>query len=208
METQPAPAHNVGAIVPAFKLGSTRFYEFVNPEMAPCQRVFETMIELECVSMRFTRAQLEAHFEMTDQFLAGNVSRETFVKHLVECYDRLTWASAPETVFRAMACWFFTKNESPYVVDAEYNKVKIKMFIEHAKHFPDVFFSSVNSTRFPLSLEPNTLVFSKMEKSLQWMKELSSVLNLPETHSLNVELNTICPSKSRWTNIFTGWHLN
>jgi hypothetical protein len=208
MEEQWGTTECRGAIVPAFKLGRTLFYEFTDPSTMPFQRAIETMVELECVSMKFTRAQLEAHFEMCDKYVTGVIGKDVFVKHLVDCYDRLTWASAPETILRAAACWFFTKDESPYVVDPEYNKIKIQLFLEHARKMPDIFFSLINLTHFPVKLDKNILAFSRMEKSKAWMEELSTALNLSETHSLNLELRAIFPRPSRWKNIIIGWHLN
>lgn len=124
---QVKPEHKV---IPAFKVGSTQFYQFEDVFNMPCMRGLGAIKFYEEFMMRCTREYLMAHYEANKNILSTPVKSVLDLKRIWEINEqlgeRLRWVVEPELLYKFASVVFFDGSENPYEYDMSYNVKKIE----------------------------------------------------------------------------------
>lgn len=118
-------------VIPAFECGGEQYYMFDSQMEVPAGRQFAALTiyaEMEC---RMDREFMVAFSEGMDKVLDSKVIKISSIAQMnIYLKERLALMIPSEFIYKIASVVFFTKEESPYLYDFEYNKKKIKRWKE------------------------------------------------------------------------------
>jgi hypothetical protein len=122
---------NTFRIIPAFTWKGITYYMHEDPLNTATGRGLSGLVHMEELLMRCNVAYLKSHTEAIDKILSDktiNVSSIATIARLNQnLKERINFLVAvPEHVTRLASVVFFTKEESPFVYEMEFNKKKIE----------------------------------------------------------------------------------
>ncbi len=110
-------------------LDGMKYFEFVDSNMAPCNRMFTAMTFYNELKMRCDRDYLTAHCQAVRDILSGKSGGVDLVqlgKLTLQLQERLEFILEPETALKYASVVIFDETEDPYAYDFKYNlEVKI-----------------------------------------------------------------------------------
>lgn len=114
-------------VIPAFELGGEKFYMFDSQMEVPTGRQFAALTiyaEMEC---RMDREFMVAFSDGLEKILDDpkKIKISAIAQMNIYLKERLSLMVPNEFVYRLASVVFFTKDESPYLYDFDYNKKKI-----------------------------------------------------------------------------------
>lgn len=121
-----------------FEIDGVKYYEFVDSNMAPCNRMFTAMAYYNELQMRCDKDYLTAHCQAVRDILnpkdGEGLNLLQLSKLTLQLQERLEWIIEPETVYNYASVVIFDESESPYEYDMKYNReVKIPIWKKEDK---------------------------------------------------------------------------
>lgn len=115
-------------MVPAFECGGEQFYMFDSQMEVPAGRQFATLAFYAEMDCRMDREYWELHYKAMDKLLSDPKKIKIGVIAQINqaLKERLELMAPPHFIYKLASVVFFTKDESPYNYDYEYNKKKIE----------------------------------------------------------------------------------
>lgn len=119
-------------VIPAFECGGEQFYMFDSQMEVPTGRQFTSLTFYAEMDCRVDREYLEMHTKAMDKVLSDpkKLSIGIIAQLNVHLKERLDLMIPPEFIYKLASVVFFTKDESLYKYDFEYNKKKIQRWKE------------------------------------------------------------------------------
>ncbi len=122
----------------SFKGDDTKYYEFLDANMAPCHRMYAAMQYYNELKQRCDREYLIAHFNAVLDCINGKSEKNKGAIDIVsisnlttQALERVEWILEPESVLKYASVIIFDENENPYDYDMKYNmEAKIKKWRE------------------------------------------------------------------------------
>lgn len=119
-------------VIPAFECGGEQFYMFDSQMEVPAGRQFATLAFYAEMDCRMDREYWELHYKAMEKIL--NDPKKIKVGVIAQINqalkERLELMATPHFIYKLASVVFFTKDESPYKYDYEYNKKKIERWKE------------------------------------------------------------------------------
>lgn len=115
-------------VIPAFECGGEQFYMFDSQMEVPAGRQFATLAFYAEMDCRMDREYWELHYKAMEKLLNDPKKIKVGVIAQINAAlkERLELMAPPHFIYKLASVVFFTKDESPYNYDYEYNKKKIE----------------------------------------------------------------------------------
>lgn len=159
------------------EISGSKYYEFVDSNMAPCHRMFAAMTYYNELKMRCDRDYLLAHSQAIIDCLNGQSEGNKGVVDLVrigqlalQLKERADWIIEPEAVYKYASVMFIDENENPYDYDMKYNQ-EVKIARWKKLNVSSFFLSMPVKQLFPLL----DLSSEDLEEYLKTVKALNKI---------------------------------
>lgn len=115
-------------VIPAFECDGEQFYMFDSQMEVPAGRQFATLAFYAEMDCRMDREYWELHYKAMEKLLNDPKKIKVGVIAQINAAlkERLELMAPPHFIYKLASVVFFTKDESPYNYDYEYNKKKIE----------------------------------------------------------------------------------
>lgn len=180
-------------IVYAFTVRGVDYFQFEDFNNVPSQRGFAALTYYNELSMRCTRAFLQAHVEAVENILNNNkgIKITELAKLNSQLKERLDWITEIDISYKLCTVVFFDASEDPKQYDFKHGIAKGKIFAE--EELESFFFLQPITRLLPYTgLQPNDLrdylelqtklnqqqlanigsILSELQKKTDWAKEL------------------------------------
>jgi hypothetical protein len=119
-------------VIPAFECGGEQFYMFDSQMEVPTGRQFTSLTFYAEMDCRIDREYLEMHTKAMEKVMSDpkKLNIGIIAQLNVHLKERLDLMIPPEFIYKLASVVFFTKEESLYKYDFDYNKKKIQRWKE------------------------------------------------------------------------------